>query len=1510
MTALDDSLTLALRAAPELQTAPSVALGIAQDATQTGADPTVNGQVVAQVNNQQAAQQAVGQVAQKSGGSPDLVHQTLGWFGRNVVHPVAEAAGAVNDATGGVLGKGLNMLGAPLREVQHDYRAVHDIEARHGPIAGLLAGLGIGVGAAVGTLVDPGEGSMLGGELAGEAIARLSGSYGRTTSGAQYQGTYNRQTGQYEGPAGQVSIGRDIAGSFLKPGSAPYEAASGATDFIADVSLDPLAKVGKAFAASRSAEGAGGAIGTTFSHAPQGDTFALRAQDLEQRVANLPSVDRAFNHLAGSSSADIIKNWPKLSPLADQLGAASTKDQVVDVFRNALMSNEMTSATLPSMSMTRVPFAAVSRAFQDYGGPGEGAIRSVTSLLPTYFDKATLELSNKGFSLGDPEATQGIYRVMRYTQSRDVAAAVAADFAANMANPDQQILIYKNGIRAMLEAKGLGDTQYVEDTLDELTQRAMGGGEAFYGVAQDGGDLSKVDTITGKKSLGLLQSQAGKLAFPDFNAVTAAVRDLNIWKSYYGSADEWMYDKFTQGVFKRLVLLSGGFAQRIAMAETIPAMLRNGPLSILRSRLSASTAKAFADNPDEEFATVSAAARALGGIDKLVGDADKTEFAVNLIHDNGGGVVAPAISTTTPSATVTSPVERASRNIYNAYVKIPDKMKLGDEFGTFLRAGTPRAQYLDAWQRSLSSISNDPASQKAAAAYLDVMRGEQKVVPEGFVRLYRGQPTGATLPQNVPDWMQSTQGAWFTPDRAMASRYGDIRFVDVPQDVADATRRAGPIAEHILPNVWAERAMPAVPTAEDATTAGWQAAKEWWDGQPAAVQVQHARHAADLVSGMDPHEAWARDIMENVKGATHAPLDMGGAAHPELLQNVAEGTITPEETLHAIPDEMRPLAVVGRQLLPDTTGTIERIANVGFKKVLDPVINFISREPAYLDEAYRQYQYLKPLVDSGDMLADDARQLAQVRGVNGVLPFIHNTLERSQFSQLARNFMPFWFAQEQSYKRFGRLLADDPGAFRQFQLMISGLHEVGSSQQDPNGKSWLVYPGAGFLSEGTVKLLGGMGVPVVGSIPTSFSGQLKSLNTIFPFSEGVRPSFGPVVAIPAHLIENLFPELTPAVHTLIGDQAASGSIYDQLIPNQTIKGVVQALDPSVRSRSMQNAMNNALQYVDYRNRQMQDKWVAEGKDPADPAMPHIPGSMGNDSLMDRQTFLADIKNQTRVTFMFKALLGAVTPTAPVTNVGDWNLRTEWRDLINQKGVVAAHDEFLTKHPGATAYTVAASDSQAGAPIPANLQGQQWINANLDLLRRYPNAAAWFVPQFAGAQFSQGVYNEQQAQHLRAHKDLTQMQKDLWIAAGNDQFYGRDLPTYKAALLSAQQSGNRQQASFLRTDFNNYVTNTLGPQNPVWWDDLSSADRDHQRQLAVQQMRDMFAKGDVPASPMTDGLKGLMQDYETYTQAKLDTKTDPNITAAGMKTDWQAYLDNLAVQEPTLAPVIRSVFRQV
>jgi hypothetical protein len=97
---------------------------------------------------------------------------------------------------------------------------------------------------------------------------------------------------------------------------------------------------------------------------------------------------------------------------------------------------------------------------------------------------------------------------------------------------------------------------------------------------------------------------------------------------------------------------------------------------------------------------------------------------------------------------------------------------------------------------------------------------------------------------------------------------------------------------------------------------------------------------------------------------------------------------------------------------------------------------------------------------------------------------------------------------------------------------------------------------------------------------------------------------------------------------------------------------------------------------------------------------------------------------------------------------------------------------------------------------------------------------------------------------------------------------------------------------------------------VWWDDLNSQDRDHNRQQAVQQMQAMFSNGDVPDSPQTQGIRGLLADFNTYVAEKHRAATDPHLTATGVKDDWQAYLNKEMADHPELAPVIRSVFMQL
>ena len=184
-----------------------------------------------------------------------------------------------------------------------------------------------------------------------------------------------------------------------------------------------------------------------------------------------------------------------------------------------------------------------------------------------------------------------------------------------------------------------------------------------------------------------------------------------------------------------------------------------------------------------------------------------------------------------------------------------------------------------------------------------------------------------------------------------------------------------------------------------------------------------------------------------------------------------------EQELADIPEVARPVLVKGRELLPATSGKVQEIANVGFRRVLNPMVNFLSRQPIFWNEFKRQWALVEPMVDKGYLDEDEAMSLANDRAVNRVLRNVHNLTDRTQWTVTLRNWAPFYFAQEQAYRRMGRLLAENPRAFRQYQLMISNIGNLGQIFQGKDGQGYFVLPGSGFLTSGS----GGAGLEAAGA---------------------------------------------------------------------------------------------------------------------------------------------------------------------------------------------------------------------------------------------------------------------------------------------------------------------------------------------------------------------------------------------------------------------------------------------
>lgn len=70
-----------------------------------------------------------------------------------------------------------------------------------------------------------------------------------------------------------------------------------------------------------------------------------------------------------------------------------------------------------------------------------------------------------------------------------------------------------------------------------------------------------------------------------------------------------------------------------------------------------------------------------------------------------------------------------------------------------------------------------------------------------------------TLTHPAPSWVTEQRGNWFSTDQARAQGYaregGNLKFVDVPKSVADATDTSMPgRAENVLPSVWSAKAQP------------------------------------------------------------------------------------------------------------------------------------------------------------------------------------------------------------------------------------------------------------------------------------------------------------------------------------------------------------------------------------------------------------------------------------------------------------------------------------------------------------------------------------------------------------------------------------------------------------------------------------------------------------------------------------------------------------------------------
>jgi hypothetical protein len=526
---------------------------------------------------------------------------------------------------------------------------------------------------------------------------------------------------------------------------------------------------------------------------------------------------------------------------------------------------------------------------------------------------------------------------------------------------------------------------------------------------------------------------------------------------------------------------------------------------------------------------------------------------------------------------------------------------------------------------------------------------------------------------------------------------------------------------------------------------------------------------------------------------------------------------------------------------------------------------------------------------AGSEFADQAlHDVAMERAINKTLPFIHDPQMRSQMSVVTRNLAPFWFAQEQFYKRWAKILEHSPEAFRQAQLVMMGLRHSGVLHTDDQGNDYFMYPGSAAvqntLTSALERLPGQKGKWKL-PLPVGFSGQVRFAT---PGLERLgAPSFGPLVAIPMTGLTQMFPELQQTQQAVLGERGSGRSYWEMVTPTTVARLVHIATDSPDTSPQMASAMSQAIQYLS-----------AAGYFPPEDAPPQV-----------HQQYQDRVRNWTRILFLNRMLYGYAVPASPELQMDPDQMSSEFRGLLQAMPIEDAQAEFVRRHPDGTPYTVFQSKSQSGAPLPATVQTVGFMNDHQDFLKSYPLAGGWFLPQTSpDSKFDIVAYREQLALELRQRKSPEQFMKDVYYAQAADQYF-RSRDRKEAALTAAKGDSRRTQA--IGHQWDQWKADYLST-HPVFAAELQAPDAEIRRQGTVDELRRAMDDPRLPKSDQTDSIRHLIDGYDQVDGAlrQMSGFTGSVVTRRrkAIRDSFAQWGDSYSVQHPEVKTLWTKTFK--
>lgn len=647
--------------------------------------------------------------------------------------------------------------------------------------------------------------------------------------------------------------------------------------------------------------------------------------------------------------------------------------------------------------------------------------------------------------------------------------------------------------------------------------------------------------------------------------------------------------------------------------------------------------------------------------------------------------------------------------------------------------------------------------------------------------------------------------------------------------------------------------------------------------------------------------------------------------------------------------------------LKTADGTAKQVATL--HNVLDDLeremLDAIDRLPANQDEIANATGRIAEIndhitnhaVQPGMLSEVEAQTLAEQRAVRKMIGEVHNPADKTNFEATMSRFAPFYFAQNQAWRRAFRLMAEDPGAFEKYIKLTMGITDY-AHNHEVNGIPMVELPmnmfGINLFADlSSLKSL----TPFGTSGDTSWGGL---------FRDSVMPALGPIGMLPAEalrdgagFIEGLTGDKkaqlqTDNVFNYIEGTSAQMPLSAQVLPNTLFRDIVEGVYGYMHPDAANDVMGTS--YVStrlqvYKNT-TQEILDGIGKDLLNngfggynaatmryvyvhnPAMFATYESLVFSIKAQNPAFLQQIadkaNNETAELWATKTLLGFLGPASiSLENVRGNALSTELENDIAKLGTTNGFAAFSKKHPLDLMTAVFTTGHPYGPSYQATNSAAQFIDQNPGWVQNHPQIASFFIPKDSGSGYSQNARNLELSMGLSQRQSMSDLANSMRITWGNDWYYGMVVPAVEAEVTNGTVS-QYEASKILKQERASYKT-----ANPTWsayYDDARSSTA----VASYRSLQDFYTKGEmVPYSnPELPGVtelpevtatwskesrqlaaqvQFLMQQYDSY------TNTAKNLSGTelyNLETWWYNTCQSVVKQYPSLSAVITTVFNRL